>query len=208
MAVSIAIVDLGIGNLRSVWRGLNRVGVAASVVADARGIRSADKIILPGVGNFGRAMSGLTRLGILDALNEAVQIKKKPILGICLGMELMANRSEESGTQGLGWLNGNVVKLRPGDPERFKVPYIGWNRVNVTRSAAIMREIDENAEFYFLHSYVLELEIEDRKVVAGETVYETAFPSVIQRENIFGVQFHPEKSHDAGERVLRNFVEI
>jgi glutamine amidotransferase len=198
------IVDLGVGNLRSVWRGLNRVGVAASVVSDPRAIASADRIILPGVGNFGRAMAGMTRLGVLDALNESVRIRQTPVLGICLGMELMAHSSEESGTQGLGWINGKVVKLRPADTQRFKVPYIGWNRVQVIRANSITKDIDDAAEFYFLHSYVLQMD--DEKVVAGKTVYETAFPSVIEDGNIFGVQFHPEKSHDAGECVLRNFI--
>lgn len=151
-------------------------------------------------------MSNLARLDLIAVLNEAVLVKQKPILGICLGMELMAESSEEGGARGLGWLDGRAVRLDIPDDGRHKVPHMGWNRIEKKKSSRLLDGLEESAEFYFAHSYHLELD--DPSDLLAETQYGIDFPSVIGKENILGVQFHPEKSHDAGARMLINFVEM
>ena len=206
MQSAIVIVDYGTGNLNSIRRTLDRVGVKAVASADAGGIGRADKLILPGVGHFGNAMLRLAELGLVDALNEAVLSKRKPVLGICLGMELMARSSEEGDATGLGWIDARAVRLKVPDDSRYKVPHMGWNRVHSKKASALTDGIDESSEFYFAHSYHLELN--DPSDLLTETTYAVGFPSAIERDNIFGVQFHPEKSHDAGARLLKNFADI
>lgn len=176
------------------------------VSSRAADISPADKIILPGVGHFARAMSSLGESGLLDELNEAVLAKRKAVLGICLGMELMADASEEGNAAGLGWLRARAIRFRIRDTDRYKVPHMGWNQVRLQKSSELLKEVDEDAEFYFAHSYHLELD--DSADLLTETQYEITFPSSIERGNIFGVQYHPEKSHDAGARLLKRFVEL
>jgi glutamine amidotransferase len=206
VTTSTAIIDYGTGNLRSIWRALNRSGVAAEVVSDPRSVAAADRIVLPGVGNFARAMSSLRRSSLIEPLHQAAFERRIPILGICLGLELMASSSEEGRSAGLGWLDARVVRFRPEDQERHKVPYIGWNSVNKKLDSKLLADLNGASEFYFLHSY--HLEMADKNAVAAETTYETAFPSVIEKENLFGVQFHPERSHESGRRLLMNFLNI
>ena len=203
---SLVILDYGTGNLSSIKRCLDRIGARSAVSSRAGAIASADKIILPGVGHFGRAMSSLRESGLLDELNEAVLVKRKPVLGICLGMELMAESSEEGNAEGLGWLKARTIKFRIKDTARHKVPHMGWNGIDVRKPSELLRDVDVDAEFYFAHSYHLELE--DEADLLTETEYERRFPSNIERENIFGVQYHPEKSHDTGARLLKNFVDL
>ena len=203
---NVVIVDCGTGNLNSVKRALDQMGVKAVVSALAADIARADKVILPGVGHFGRAMTELERLGLRQALDETVLSKRKPILGICLGMELMAKSSEEGGAAGLGWLDAEAVKFKFDDRERYKSPHMGWNGVSIKKDSELMRGVEDGAEFYFAHSYFLRARESTDKLC--ETEYESAFTSAVERDNIFGTQFHPEKSHDAGRRVLRNFVEM
>lgn len=202
----LVIVDLGTGNLRSVCRALALIGVDAEVTSSADTIVRADKIILPGVGHFGRAMAELRSRGLSDALNEAALVKQKPVLGICLGMELMARRSEEGDADGLGWVDAEAVKFEFNDKERFKVPHMGWNAVSISGNSRLLKGVEGSDEFYFAHAYYLRPG--ENGYVTGETTYETTFPSVIERDNIFGVQFHPEKSHAAGLKILRNFTAI
>lgn len=185
---------------------LNRIGVRSSVSSTLHDIAEADKIVMPGVGHFGKAMESLAEHGLIDALNEAVLIKQKPVLGICLGMELMANTSEEGNARGLGWLDAEAVRFDPEFSSRLKVPHMGWNSVSFKKESRLMAGIDESAEFYFAHSYYLALK--DGSDLLSETDYGIAFPSAIEKGNIFGVQYHPEKSHDAGARLLKNFVEM
>lgn len=206
MSHEILIVDYGSGNLSSIRNSLRRLGCPSKTSSDPAEIRNAKKIILPGVGHFGAAMKELRRLDLLDALNEAVLVRKTPILGICLGMELMAKTSEEGGTEGLGWLDAEMVKFRASDRRRYKVPHIGWNKVHVRKQSRLMSGIPEASEFYFVHSYHLKLA--DRSDMLNETVYEFPYPSAIEKGNIFGVQYHPEKSRDAGQLLLKNFVEL
>lgn len=200
------VLDCAAGNLNSVRRALERLGVSAEVTSSADGISRAGKIILPGVGHFGRAMAELRSRGLVDALNEAALAQRKPVLGICLGMELMAKRSDEGDADGLGWFDADVVRFEFDDRQRYKVPHMGWNTVAKSGDPTLLRGVDDADEFYFAHAY--HLTSGEKTDVAGETTYETAFPSVIERDNIFGVQFHPEKSHAAGLKVLRNFTAI
>jgi glutamine amidotransferase len=151
-------------------------------------------------------MSALKRLGLVDVLNEAVLGRRKPVLGICLGMELMACHSEEGDARGLGWLDAVSVRFTHSDTDRYKVPHIGWNQISIKRDSRLMTGVPDLSEFYFAHSYYLK--IADRAFLLSETVYEKTFPSAVERDNVFGVQFHPEKSYDVGRRILLNFVRM
>lgn len=202
----IMILDYGTGNLNSVKRMLNRIGAWSEASSSPEDIARADKIIMPGVGHFGRAMANLRERGLLDRLNEAVLSKRKPILGICLGMELMAKTSEEGNAAGLGWLDAETVRFDFAPGTRNKIPHMGWNQMAVTKDSRLMAGVDGTAEFYFAHSYRLRLN--DPSDMLSETEYGVSFPSAIEKNNIFGVQYHPEKSHDAGARILKNFVEM
>ena len=202
----IAIVDFGMGNLHSVLRRLERIGTEIAVTPDPDVVRRADKLVLPGVGHFAQAMENLADLELLDALHEAARVRRVPVLGICLGMQLMATRSEEGDTAGLGWVDADVVQLRVPDRLRFKVPHIGWGCLDVRRDSLLLKDLPSEAEFYFVHSY--SLEPRGPGLVVAETTYAQPFTSAIEQDNLFGVQFHPEKSHASGECVLRNFVEL
>lgn len=203
---NIAIIDYGMGNLFSVRKVLESLGVNVEITNDPEKILAADKLILPGVGHFGKAMENLKRLNLIEVLNTAVLEHKTPILGICLGMQLMAKRSEEGDTEGLGWFDAEVVKFKVKDQLHFKVPHVGWNRIQVNTLSKLMSNIDDETEFYFVHSYYMKLK--DPAETLNTTVYEEAFTSAVEKGNIFGVQYHPEKSHDVGEVVLANFVHL
>jgi glutamine amidotransferase len=202
----VVIVDYGTGNLSSIGRALARLGAGFVISSKVEDIESSDKLILAGVGHFNRAMKGLRDGGLIDAIEHAVRFERKPVLGICLGMELMGLSSEEGNGRGLGWLDAETVGFEISDTARFKVPHIGWGRVRQSSSSVLMADISERSEFYFLHSYVLKPS--DPSIVVHEAEHEVAFPAAIEKDNIFGVQFHPEKSHRAGLQVLKNFVDI
>lgn len=202
----VVIVDYGMGNLHSVKKKLDRIGVQAQLTSDPDQLLRADKLILPGVGHFGKAMEHLETLGLAPALNEAVVARKTPILGICLGMQLFARRSQEGGAEGLGWLDADVVRFDMDDTRRLKVPHTGWNGVRVARSSPLLDGLTDQTEFYFVHAY--HMVCRDSGDVLCDTDYGYPFTSVVQRENLYGVQFHPEKSHDVGELLLRNFLQL
>jgi imidazole glycerol-phosphate synthase subunit HisH len=205
MPQQIAIVDYGMGNLHSVQRKFTRIGARTTVTSDPHVIGRAEKLVLPGVGHFQRAMENIRQLRLLEPLNEA-RGRGIPILGICLGMQLLAHRSEEGDTSGLGWLDARVVRFKVGDTVRFKVPHMGWNEIVQKRESALFKNIPDRAEFYFVHSYHL---VANREaIVLSETEYDYSFASAVESENIFGVQFHPEKSHDIGESLLQNFTDL
>ena len=205
-SAKIVIVDYRTGNSNSIKRTLDRIGSASLISSQVKDVTQADKIILPGVGHFAKAMANLKELGLQEALNEAVLIKRKPVLGICLGMELMGRTSEEGNTPGLQWLDAQAVRLKIQAEGRHKVPHMGWNSIQIKSSSALLKGVDDLSEFYFAHSY--HLKINDRSDLLTETEYGISFPSAVERNNIFGVQYHPEKSHRAGARVLKNFVEV
>ena len=206
MPGKLVIIDLEMGNLNSVKKVMERINQNVLVSCQAKDIKNADKIILPGIGHFQKAMENIEKLQLSEPLNEAVMIKKKPILGICLGMQLMAKSSTEGKSKGLGWMNGEVVKFNVSNPVKNKVPHMGWNQINQTRKSLLMKNIPDLSEFYFVHSYHWETNIKED--IINETEYDYIFPSAIERENIFGVQYHPEKSHDAGEQLLKNFIDL
>lgn len=202
----IVIVDYRTGNWNSIKTTLARLGTASIISSRIDDLDRADKIILPGVGHFTKAMANLNELGLLDTLNEAVLIKRKPVLGICLGMQLTATRSQESDIPGLQWLDAEAVRLNITADARRKVPHMGWNRIQIKKGSALLKGVENLSEFYFAHSYHLKLN--DRSDLLTETEYGNSFPSAVERNNIFGVQFHPEKSHRAGAQVLKNFIEL
>jgi glutamine amidotransferase len=201
----ISIIDYGMGNLGSVKRKLDRIRVASVITSDPDQIRQSDQLILPGVGHFSNAVHELKTRGLWDILDNEVLVNKKPILGICLGMQLMARHSEEGDADGFGWLDAEVVRFRITDTLTYKIPHSGWNQVIVKDPTSLFAEITPEQEFYFVHAY--HLICRDFSAILGETSYEYPFVSAIQKENIFGVQFHPEKSHDAGELLLKSFVQ-
>ncbi len=205
MPQQIAIVDYGMGNLHSVQRKFNRIGARTIVTSDPHVVGRAEKLVLPGVGHFQRAMENLRQLRLVEALNDA-RGRGIPILGICLGMQLLAHRSEEGDTSGLGWLDARVVRFKVGDTVRFKVPHMGWNEIVQKRKSTLFKNIPDRAEFYFVHAYHLVAKRE--AIVLAETEYDYSFASAVESENIFGVQFHPEKSHDIGESLLQNFMDL
>ena len=206
MKQTLAIVDYRMGNLHSVKKKLDRLKTTASITSNPRDIIKADKIILVGVGHFAKAMKNIKELALLDALNEVAIIKKKPVLGICLGMQLMAKDSEEGKTEGLGWLDANVRKMQVDDTLKFKIPHTGWNKITQSKKSHLMKGIPESSEFYFVHSYYLKSN--ETSNILYETEYCIKFTSAIEKDNIFGVQYHPEKSHDVGEVLLKNFISL
>ncbi len=206
MSQQIVIVDYGMGNLNSVKRKLDQLKVASFVSSNPDEILRADKLILPGVGNFTKAIGNIDQLGLRPVLNRLAFEKKIPILGICLGMQLMCESSEEGKAQGLSWIEGKVKRFMVSDPIKFKVPHIGWNSVALRNNSPLMKNIAEDAEFYFVHSFHVELV--DDNLAINTTTYDYSFVSGFQKENIFGMQYHPEKSHDAGNQVFKNFIEL
>ncbi|HEX6986750.1 MAG TPA: imidazole glycerol phosphate synthase subunit HisH [Planctomycetaceae bacterium] len=200
----ITIVDYGMGNLRSVQKAFERVGVEAAVTSDPREVAGAEQLVLPGVGAFRDAIAELRRKDLVGPVLDHVAAGK-PFLGICLGLQLLFDASEEGGEhEGLGVLRGRVVRFpeRPG----FKVPHMGWNRLRRSGDAPIFADIPDDAYFYFVHSY--HVVPEDESVVAARTDYILPFVSAVARDNLFAVQFHPEKSQRHGLRLLRNFAEL
>ena len=206
MSLTIGIVNYGMGNLHSVYRKLSLLNTTPVIVETPEQVLQADKIILPGVGHFKKAMERLTAPGLKEALDEFVVVKKKPILGICLGMQLMADSSEEGNVPGFGWIKGQVVKFRIQNRLNYKVPQTGWNSVKICKESRLMQNIEDGSEFYFVHSY--HYTVADEGDALCKTEFEYEFVSAIERDNIFGVQFHPEKSHRAGQQLLKNFIEI
>jgi glutamine amidotransferase len=206
MPSKLVIVDYGMGNLNSVKRTLDRMKINSVISSNPKDILGSDKIILPGVGHFGKAMANLKELDLIDILHEAVLVKKTPILGICLGMQLMTKESEEGNAVGLGWFDAEVVKFRVSDKIRHKIPQIGWNKIQIKKESSLMNSIPELSDFYFVHSYYVK--INNQFDILNETHYDFFYPSAIEKGNIFGVQYHPEKSYDVGTRLLKNFNKL
>jgi len=206
MSRALTVVDFGMGNLHSVRRKLSRLGFAPTVTSEPSVVSRADKLVLPGVGHFQKAMQNLRELQLLEPLHEAARVKQVPILGICLGMQLMAARSEEGNAEGLGWIDADVVRFRIRDDVRRKVPHMGWNRIHIMKESSLLTGLSDSSEFYFVHSY--HLMCRTAGDVLCETEYAYPFHSAIECGNLFGVQFHPEKSHEAGEMLLRNFLAL
>lgn len=202
----IVIVDYGLGNLNSIANMLKKVGVHSLISSDPEKIRRAEKLILPGVGAFDAGMQNLNSSGLIALLNELVLAQGKPILGLCLGMQLMARRSDEGHLSGLGWLDADVVRFTFGAETGLKIPHMAWNTLEILREHPLFAEMPDEPRFYFVHSYHLTLDRHED--VLARTEYGYHFDSVAARGNIMGVQFHPEKSHKFGMRLLKNFAEM
>lgn len=201
----IAIVDYGMGNVRSVFNALSYIGEDALITADESKIRDASHIILPGVGAFGKAIRNLKEKGLIDALNHEVIIRRKPFLGICLGMELLAKCSYEHGfNSGFGWIDSEV-KMFNFSNNGLKLPHVGWNDITVQIKHPIFAKLKcGQFTFYFVHSY--HMVCADSQDMVATCDYGYSFAAVVARENIIGTQFHPEKSQDNGLQILENFV--
>ncbi|MBI5644488.1 imidazole glycerol phosphate synthase subunit HisH [Candidatus Kaiserbacteria bacterium] len=200
---SIAIVDYGMGNVGSVRNALSLLGAKARVTMQSDDFEAASHIILPGVGAFADGMRELRERGLIDILNREVRDKNKPFLGICLGMELLGSDGVEGGTtQGLDYIRGSVRRFLI-DEDAFRLPHIGWNNITTRNAATLFRGIGTH-DFYFVHSYILTPE--DERDVSATCDYGVVFAAAVERENVFGTQFHPEKSQKAGLAVLRNFL--
>lgn len=205
MAETVALVDYGAGNLHSVHNALKAVGANVQVTADANAVRAADRIVLPGVGAFQACADGLKRLpGMIEAMTERVQIGGAPFLGICVGMQLLATRGLEFGEhEGLGWIDGEVRKIAPGDPS-IKVPHMGWNEVAIMPHVA-NHPVIEPGEAYFLHSY--HFAASNPSDIAAITDHGEGLVAALARDNILGLQFHPEKSQAYGLSTMERFLE-
>ena len=201
----IAIIDYDAGNIRSVEKALLALGEQPVVTRKKEEILAADKLILPGVGAFGDAMERLHQYGLVDVMREAVKDKGIPILGICLGLQLMFERSDESdGVEGLGLLKGEILKI-PDSPG-LKIPHMGWNSLKIKPDTCLFAQIPDGAYVYFVHSYYLKAE--DPDIVAATTEYSTHIHAAVEQGNIFACQFHPEKSSEVGLQILKNFISL
>lgn len=200
----IAIVDYDMGNVASVANMLKRVGATKAVLTrDPQVLSKADKIILPGVGAFDKGMRNLAEFGLMPALNDAAINRRVPILGICLGMQLLTQSSEEGTEAGLGWIRGSTVRFRFPADSALKVPHMGWNHVTAARETALFAT-SERSRFYFVHGYYVACE-NPQDVIATAT-YGFEFACAVNHGNVYGVQFHPEKSHRFGMRLLEGFI--
>ncbi len=199
----VAIIDYGMCNLDSIARAVEECGGRPLVTSDPKAARGCERLIVPGVGAFTEAMRNLVREGMDDALREAARVQQLPVLGICLGMQLLASRGMEGGiADGLGLIDGVVKRLEPFDGNR--IPHIGWNDVTPTREHPLFAHVRHGADFYFVHSY--HLECTNAEDALATTPYCGSFTSAVARHNVIGVQFHPEKSQKVGFALLRNFL--
>lgn len=198
----IAVIDYGLGNLRSVSKAVESLGAKVEVTSDPKAIAKAKGAILPGVGAFYKGMENINSLGLSEPIKDFAS-SGKPFLGICLGLQLLFSESEEHGiNKGLDIIKGKVKRL--GEAE--KIPHMGWNAVKFSGEATLFKNIPDNSYFYFVHSYFVEPE--DKKIIAGTTLYSQKFTSAITRGNLFGTQFHPEKSSGLGLKILENFLRL
>jgi glutamine amidotransferase len=202
----ITIVDYGVGNLGSIVNMLKKAGAKAQASSDPNDLRQAEKLILPGVGAFDAGMKKLNETGLVPVLNELVLDKKVPVIGLCLGMQLMTKRSEEGTEAGLGWIDAETVRFKFGaENAHLKVPHMGWNTLDICRPHPLVADLGAEPRFYFVHSY--HIVCANETDVVANTDYGYPFAAIISRGNILGAQFHPEKSHRFGMQLLRNFAE-
>jgi imidazole glycerol-phosphate synthase subunit HisH len=202
----IVIVDYGVGNLASIVNMLKKVGVKSVASSDPEVIEQAEKLILPGIGAFDAGMEKLNERGLVPVLNQLVLEKKIPVLGLCLGLQLMTRGSEEGKLAGLGWFEAETVRYKFG-PEQadLKIPHMGWNTIEIRHPHPLLSELEPDSRFYFVHSFYVRCK--KTEAVLAETDYGGYFHSVVGEGNIMGAQFHPEKSHKYGMRLLKNYAE-
>ena len=211
--MKIAIIDYETGNLKSVSKALelasNNVLKKSNIeiINSAKDLNNFDKVVLPGQGSFKQCFQSLNSIhGILDELTDFVMFKKKPILGICVGMQLFATfGDEDGGSDGLGWIGGEVKKINLKDLS-LKLPHMGWNNIQISSNSKLLNGINNDSHFYFVHSY--SFDVDEKKYISATTNYSIEIVSAIEKENIFGTQFHPEKSQANGIKILENFIKI
>jgi imidazole glycerol-phosphate synthase subunit HisH len=203
----ISIIDYGLGNILALANIFKKLNISVEVVTTPEQLQTAERIILPGVGSFDWAISRLNDSGMRSILEHLVLEKKIPVLGICVGMQMMANRSDEGKLKGLGWIDADVRKFDVGSfVQSTHLPHMGWNDVTPVKSSCLFSKLERDARFYFLHSYYFSHN--DQNQVLAQTDYNGLFASSVYRENVYGVQFHPEKSHQWGIQLLKNFAEL
>ena len=208
--MKVTIVDYNSGNISSVINSFKEVAkdnVDIEVTADLNTIKSSDKVVLPGQGSFKSCVEALNKInGLTETLNEFAINDKKPLLGICVGLQMFADIGyEETETKGLGWLSGKVSKI-DNQNGKYKLPHIGWNQINIVKQSKIFENIENNPHMYFVHSY--EFIPEDKNVISATTDYSSNIVCSVEKENIFGTQFHPEKSDKMGLKIIDNFINI
>ena len=208
--MNVTIVDYNSGNISSVINSFKEAAkdkVSIEVTSDLNKIKSSDKVVLPGQGSFKSCVDALNNIsGLVDTLNEFVVNNKKPLLGICVGLQMFADIGfEETATKGLGWISGKVSKI-DNQNGKYKLPHIGWNQINIVKESKILKDIENNAHMYFVHSY--EFIPNDKDVVCAKTDYSSNIVCSVEKENIFGTQFHPEKSDRMGLKIIDNFINL
>ena len=208
--MNVTIVDYNSGNISSVVNSFKEVAknkIDLEVTSDLQKIRSSDKIVLPGQGSFKSCVDALNAInGLSETLNEFVINDKKPLLGICVGLQMFADVGyEETETKGLGWISGKVSKI-DNQSGKFKLPHIGWNQINIVKDSKIYKDIENNSHMYFVHSY--EFLPNDKNVISATTDYSSNIVCSVEKENIFGTQFHPEKSDKIGLKIIDNFINL
>ena len=208
--MDVTIVDYKSGNISSVINSFNEVAkgkVNIEVTSDLNKIKSSDKVVLPGQGSFKSCIDGLNSInGLIDTLSEFTLYTKKPLLGICVGLQMFADVGyEEVETKGLGWISGKVSKIDNQDG-KYKLPHIGWNQINIVKESKIFKDIENNSHMYFVHSY--EFIPKDKSVSSATTDYSSNIVCSVEKENIFGTQFHPEKSDKVGLKIINNFMNL
>jgi len=208
--MKVTIVDYKSGNISSVINSFKEVAkdkVNIEVTSDLNKIKSSDKVVLPGQGSFKSCVDALNNIeGLVDSLNEFAISSKKPLLGICVGLQMFADiGSEETETKGLGWISGKVSKI-DNQNGKYKLPHIGWNQINIVKESKIFKDIENNSHMYFVHSY--EFIPEDKSVISSTTNYSTNIVCSVEKNNIIGTQFHPEKSDKTGLQIIQNFINL
>ena len=206
--MKVTIVDYSSGNISSVVNSFKEVAqnkAKIEITSDLEKIKASDKIVLPGQGSFKSCVDALNKIsGLNDALNEFVTVNKKPLLGICVGLQMFADVGyEETETKGLGWISGKVSKI-DNQNGKYKLPHIGWNQINILKDSKIFKEVENNSHMYFVHSY--EFIPKDNRVISATTDYSTKVVCSVEKENLFGTQFHPEKSDKTGLKIIDNFL--
>lgn len=203
----IGIINYGSGNIRAISNIYNNLKIKNLIISNSYDFDKCNKLILPGVGSFDFVMNKIHQSNLIEILNNLVLEKKMDILGICVGMQIFAENSEEGNQKGLGWINGKVKKIVKNNFEKkILLPHMGWNQIEILKKNKILKNIDHKSRFYFLHSYALNIQSHDN--IIAKTKYHNLFSSIINKNNIYGVQFHPEKSHHYGEQLLKNFAQL
>ncbi len=208
--MKVTIVDYSSGNISSVINSFKEVAQNKAIIevtSDLNKIKFSDKIVLPGQGSFKSCVDALNKIsGLNDALNEFVLVNKKPLLGICVGLQMFADVGyEETETKGLGWISGKVSKI-DNQNGKYKLPHIGWNQINILKDSKIFKQVENNSHMYFVHSY--EFVPTDKTVISATTDYSTKVVCSVEKENLFGTQFHPEKSDKTGLKIINNFINL